>query len=244
MRHKSFLLCRIALAVLFMLYGASAVTAQTLNIYSKGIAYPIKAADIRSLKFDKKMTISSAASATVTSFEFSAIDSMSIAAASSSGTGTFTILSSAFTNNGELPKEYTCDGTKASPPVNWENAPAGTKSFALVMDHIVGPTPGMPGSFDRHTYMVLYNIPATTTSIPKGVSGIGLFGINTVDSKTSYSPPCSMGPGSKLYTFTVYALSAEPVLTVAQTAVTREILLAAISKTTLGQAAINVNYTR
>ena len=112
------------------------------------------------------------------------------------------------------------------------------------MDHIVGPTPGKPGEFDRHTYLVLYNIPPATTSIPKSVSGVGLFGINTVNRRTSYSPPCSAGAGIKLYTLTVYALSTEPTLTVSQSAVTREILLAAINNITLGQAAINVNYTK
>jgi phosphatidylethanolamine-binding protein (PEBP) family uncharacterized protein len=229
---------------MMLLLGIASLNAQTLNIYSKGTATTLKATDIRSIKFDKKMTISSASSATVSSFDFSAVDSMSVTPASSVSTSTFTLLSSAFVDNGDLPKEYTCDGASASPPVNWVNAPAGTKSLTLIMHTVVGPTPGMPGLFDTHTYIILYNIPPTTTSIPKNVSGIGLFGINTVNGKTSYTPPCSQGPGAKLYTLTVYALSAEPVLTVAQTAVTRDIMLAAMSKITLGQAAINVTYTR
>jgi hypothetical protein len=80
--------------------------------------------------------------------------------------------------------------------------------------------------------------------IAKNVSGVGLFGINTVNGKTQYSPPCSQGPGAKLYVLTVYALSAEPVLSVAQTAVTMDVLLNAISATTLGTGVINVSYTR
>ena len=222
------------------------ISAKTLNLYSKGTATSLQISDIRSIKFDKKVTIQSTTLATIATFEFASVDSMNIVPTSTvvTSTNTFTLISSAFANNGELPKEYTCDGTSTSPPLNWTNPPTNTKSFAVVMDHIVGPMPGMSGQFDRHTYLVLYNIPPTTTNLPKNVSGIGLFGINTVNGKTSYSPPCSQGPGAKLYTLTIYALSAEPMLTVAQTAVTREILLAAISKTTLGQAAINVNYTR
>lgn len=224
------------------------VNAQTLNIYSKGVAYPLKAANIRSIKFDKKITVASSTTSTSTSFEFAAVDSMTVASAVAVTPGTFTLLSSAFKDNGELPKEYTCDGASPpmniSPPLNWENVPTGTKSLAVTMHTIVGPTPGMPGLFDTHAYIVLYNIPATTTSIPKAVSGIGLFGINTVNGMNSYTPPCSAGPGTKAYILTVFALSADPVFTVPQTAVTREVLLAAISKTTLGQAMITVNYTR
>lgn len=224
----------------------STASAQTLNLYSKGTVTSIKASDIRSIGFDRRLTIQSTSSATVTAFEFAAIDSIGIvtSATVAPSSGTFTLLSSAFINNGELPKEYTCDGASASPPLNWSNPPAATKSYAIIMDHIVGPTPGKPGEFDRHTYLVLYNIPPSTTSIPKNVSDVGLFGINTVNSKTAYSPPCSAGPGTKLYTLTLYALSAEPTLTVPQTSVTREILLAAIKNITLGQAVINVNYTR
>lgn len=246
MRQLS-LFIALASAIILVIFGDSmSASAQTLNLYSKGTATSLKTSDIRSIKFDKKMTIQSATSAMISTFEFAAVDSMSIAPLSTvvTSSGTFTLLSSAFVNNGELPKEYTCDGTSASPPVNWINPPTGTKSFVLIMHTVVGPTPGMPNQNDTHTYIVLYNIPPATTSIPKNVSGIGLFGINTVNGKTSYSPPCSQGPGAKLYTLTVYALSAEPVLTVAQTAVTRDTMLAAISKITLGQALINTTYTR
>ncbi len=233
------------LAALMLVCTISALRAQTLNFYSKGTATSFKATDVRSIKFTPKITVSSSTSSTVSSFDFATVDSITVAAASTSNpTGTFTLLSSAFVEGAELPKEYTCDGTSASPPLNWTNLPAGTKSIAVTMHHIVGPTAGMPGLFDTHVYMVIYNIPPATTSLPKNVSGVGLFGINTVNGKTLYTPPCSQGPGTKAYILTVYALSAEPVFSVPQTSVTREILLSAISKTTLGSAVLNVNYTR
>jgi phosphatidylethanolamine-binding protein (PEBP) family uncharacterized protein len=238
MQQMLFLQRTTGVLLLTMLFSIASASAQTLNVFSKGAATSLQTSDIRSIKFDKKMTIQSATSTTISSVEFSAVDSLNVSS------GTFTLLSSTFTNNGELPKEYTCNGASASPPVNWINPPVATKSFVLIMHTIVGPTPDKPTQNDTHTYIILYNIPPTITSIPKSVSGIGLFGINTVNGKTSYTPPCSQGPGAKLYTLTVYALSAEPVLTVAQTAVTRDIMLAAISKTTLAQAAINVTYTR
>ena len=88
--------------------------------------------------------------------------------AATATTGTFTTSSTAFTNNGMLPKLYTCDSTGISPKLSWTNAPAGTTSFAIVMHHIP-PTP------PNHVYMVLYNIPATVTSIGNAFSGVGLF---------------------------------------------------------------------
>ena len=152
-------------------------------------------------------------------------------------TSILTLQSSAFLDNGTLPKEYTCDGTSASPPLNWINAPSGTKSFAITMHHI-------PGPGERHEYLILYNIPPNIISIPTSVSSVGLFGINTVNGKTQYAPPCSQGPGAKLYVLTVYALSAEPVISVPQNSVTMDVLIKATSNITLGTAVINVFYTR
>ncbi len=56
----------------------TSLIAQTLNVYSKGIAYPTKATDLRSLKFDKKLTLANPTTSTSTSFEFSAVDSMKV----------------------------------------------------------------------------------------------------------------------------------------------------------------------
>lgn len=119
----------------------------------------------------------------------------------------------------------------------WSNAPAATKSFAITM-HTIPPTG------DKHVYYVLYNMPATTTSLPENNTSIGLFGINTVNGKTSYTPPCSQGPGPKEYIMTAYALSADPVLPVAQSKVTMDILLTAISSLTLATAPLSVTYSR
>ena len=46
----------------------------------------------------------------------------------------FTLSSSAFTAGAEIPKQHTCDGIDASPPLSWSGAPAGTKAFALIVD--------------------------------------------------------------------------------------------------------------
>jgi phosphatidylethanolamine-binding protein (PEBP) family uncharacterized protein len=158
----------------------------------------------------------------------------SSAAADQSG---FVLRSPDVAAGGMLPKEYTCDGASATLPLEWRGAPAGTHSFAVVMHHI-------PGPGDTHWYWVLYDIPADVHSLPKSVGGIGTIGNNSVNGRTEYAPPCSKGPGAKIYTYTVYALSAPPQLTIPASQVSRAVLLAAIQDRTLGSAALDVVYSR
>jgi phosphatidylethanolamine-binding protein (PEBP) family uncharacterized protein len=161
----------------------------------------------------------------------------SAAAATPAATGGFKLLSPAFKDGGLLPADFTCDGSRASPPLEWKNPPAGTRSFALVMHH----TPG-PG--DTHVYWVMYNLPAQTRSLPRSVSGTGSWGINTVNGRPEYTPPCSQGPGLKTYTLTLYALSVEPTLHVPGAAVAMENLLETIKGHTLATSVINVSHSR
>jgi phosphatidylethanolamine-binding protein (PEBP) family uncharacterized protein len=102
----------------------------------------------------------------------------------------------------------------------------------------------IPPTGDKHVYLVLYNIPSTTTSIPENSKTIGVFGINTVDGKTSYTPPCSQGPGAKIYVLTVYALSGAPVISVPSAQVTMDILLAGMKGKILDSTSMSVTYTR
>ena len=136
-----------------------------------------------------------------------------------------------------LSREFTGDGEGATPPLQWSGAPAGTRSFALVMHHI-------PGPGDVKWYWVLYNIPADVHSLPKNVKGIGTLGNNSVNGRTEYAPPHSKGPGAKNYILTIYALSAAPKLNVPPEQVDRARLLAAISSITLSSAELRVTYDR
>lgn len=147
----------------------------------------------------------------------------------------FTLISSAVAEGGALPVAYTCDGESATLPLAWANAPEATQSFAVVMHHI-------PGPGDTHWYWVLYNIPATVSELPQNSAGLGTLGTNSVNEQNAYAPPCSKGPGEKLYTYTVYALAAEP--TLPATAVSRAVLLEAIQEITLASATLNVTYSR
>ena len=149
----------------------------------------------------------------------------------------FVLRSSEVVDGGALPRDYTCDGSSATLPLEWSGAPTGAKGFAVVMHHI-------PPEVTAHWYWIVYNIPPNITSLPKDVKGIGTLGNNSVNGKTEYTPPCSKGPGTKIYTYTVYALSAEPHFTVPASKVNRDVLLAAIKDRTLASAQLNVTYSR
>jgi phosphatidylethanolamine-binding protein (PEBP) family uncharacterized protein len=149
----------------------------------------------------------------------------------------FVLSSSEIKSDSLLPAMYTCDGVSATLPLEWSGEPEGTAAFAIIMHHLA------PDN-DIHWYWVMYNIQNSVHSLPVNVKGIGLLGTNSVNDRTEYAPPCSQGPGLKAYTYTVYALSSNPVLTVPQSQVTREVLLNAIKDRTLSSAKMTVYYSR
>lgn len=145
-----------------------------------------------------------------------------------------------FANNGIYPKVYTCDSSGFSPGLQWSNAPSGTNSYAITMHHF---PPSYPTE-DKHVYLILYNIPNTVTYLSDNSKNIGSFGMNTVDRKNTYTPPCSQGPGAKVYILTLYALSAAPTISVSSSQVTMDILLAGIRNKILDSTVMTVTYTR
>ena len=151
--------------------------------------------------------------------------------------GIFTLTSDVAVDDGELPADYTCDGSGASPSLTWSNVPAGTKEFALIMSTI---------TVDGETKYnwVLYHIPVTATGLARNSSGVGIAGAGSHGSTLAYEPPCSQGPGPKVYTFTLYALSGSPQLPAEANQVTGDVMAKAISSIALGSAALNLSYTR
>jgi len=140
-------------------------------------------------------------------------------------------------DGGQLPVEFTGDGAAVTLPLEWRSAPAGTKSFAVVMHHI-------DPEGKAKWYWTLYNIPDGTTSLAKNVSGVGTLGNNSVNGRTEYAPPHSKGPGAKTYVYTVYALSAPVKLAVPPAQVSRDVLLTAMQGNILATAEMKVVYTR
>lgn len=144
--------------------------------------------------------------------------------------------SSAFMADGTLPVDHTCDGAGRSPPLAWRGAPAETVSFALMMSVVA--RDGMKWNW------VLYDIPGTVSALPEASMGIGTAGLTSDGPNLAYSPPCSRGPGAMRYTFTLYALSARPMLPASPRMVTGAVLTAAIERLTIARASISVTYTR
>jgi len=151
--------------------------------------------------------------------------------------GLFVLSSSAVTNGGALPVEFTGDGNSSTLPLQWTGAPPETKSYAVIMHHID------PQGLTKW-YWTLYNIPANIHSLPKNVTGIGTLGNNSVNHKTGYAPPHSKGPGPKTYILTVYALSASVQISVPPSEVNRSMLLAAMKDSILDSAELRVVYDR
>lgn len=135
-----------------------------------------------------------------------------------------------------LPDEFNGDGPGISPPLEWHGAPAGTKSFAIVMDHLA------PGN-EMKSYWVIWDIPATTTRLAKNAHDPGTLG-RSFRGKPGYEPPHSRGPGLKTYTIHLYALSAAPQMSQPPGEITRERLLMAIQDSILDSAELKVTYTR
>jgi Raf kinase inhibitor-like YbhB/YbcL family protein len=106
---------------------------------------------------------------------------------------------------------FGCTGKNISPALNWSGAPAGTKSFAISVYDPDAPT----GSGFWH--WVVFNIPAATTSLPKGAGDPkgGAMPAGVVQSRTDFGTPGYGGPcppkGDKPhhYHFTIFAVDVD-----------------------------------
>lgn len=129
--------------------------------------------------------------------------------------------SSAFVHGQDIPREYTCDGDNASPPLNWSKVPDGAKSFVIICDDPDAPDPEMPRE-EPWVHWVVFNIPSQINSLskdrpPRGVRvweyGIKQGSNDFRKNNIGYSGPCPprstrLGGGAKShrYFFRVYAL--------------------------------------
>jgi Raf kinase inhibitor-like YbhB/YbcL family protein len=120
------------------------------------------------------------------------------------------LTSSAFTHQGSIPQQYTCQGRDLSPPLSWSGAPEGTKGFVLVVDDPDAPDPAAP----KRTWVhwVLYSIPPGTASLGEAVTTAKLpagtrEGTNDWN-RTGYGGPCPP-VGRHRYFHKLYALDTE-----------------------------------
>ena len=109
--------------------------------------------------------------------------------------------SDAFQDGQPIPTQYTCDGADQTPTLRWGEPPAGTKSFALVVDD-----PDAPSGTFRH--WGVYDIPASARSIG-GAQKLGAEVTNDFG-KPGYGGACPpKGHGPHHYHFKLFALDAD-----------------------------------
>ncbi len=112
-----------------------------------------------------------------------------------------------FQHETEIPKKHTCDGADISPALQWSGVPEGTQSFVLIVDDPDAPDPANPKMTWVH--WVLYNIPASSTALPEGLTATdlpkgALNGINDWK-QTGFGGPCPP-IGTHRYFHKLYAL--------------------------------------
>lgn len=111
------------------------------------------------------------------------------------------LTSPAFGDHGSIPSVHTCDGDSTPPPLEWNDAPEGTRSFALIVDDPDAPDPKAP----KRTFVhwVAYDIPASATRLDDSHRD----GVNDARGR-GYTGPCPP-VGRHRYFFKLYALDRE-----------------------------------
>lgn len=117
----------------------------------------------------------------------------------------FLLRSPAFEPGETIPKKFAADGDNASPPLEWTDPPAGTKSFALVVED-----PDAPAGTFYH--WGLYNIAPKQRHLreryPAGADGEGV-GMNDFGHRAYDGPKPPRGDSSHHYHFKLAALDVE-----------------------------------
>jgi hypothetical protein len=115
--------------------------------------------------------------------------------------------SGAFAERAVMPRRFTCDDTDLSPPLDWGEAPAETRSFALLCDD-----PDAPSGTWHH--WAAYDIPAEWSALAQGAAQHAKSqefkqAINDFQ-QSGYCGPCPpRGHGMHHYHFRLLALSVD-----------------------------------
>jgi Raf kinase inhibitor-like YbhB/YbcL family protein len=133
----------------------------------------------------------------------------------------FEISSTAFKNGEMVPTKFSCKGNDISPALIWTEPPAGTQSFALIMDD-----PDAP--MGTWVHWVVYNIPAATRELEENTPTTpelsnGIRQGYTSARSTGYHGPCPPS-GTHRYFFKLYAL--DKMLSLSDKADKKELLAA------------------
>jgi hypothetical protein len=122
-------------------------------------------------------------------------------------TARMSVTSRAFAFNARLPTKYTADGEGISPPIAWDDVPAGVESFAMIVEDADSPTP------HPLVHLIVVDLPPTVGAIDEGDlnsphhRGAGLdTGRNSFFRQAWLPPDPPPGHGEHRYVFQVFAL--------------------------------------
>jgi Raf kinase inhibitor-like YbhB/YbcL family protein len=155
----------------------------------------------------------------------------------------FVLSSSSFEDGGIIPDKYTqASPNPISPALSWQNPPAGTVSYTLIMhDPDTAPRKGTSDVL----HWLAFNIPGSTTSLPEGVQTEARLADGTVQPNNFGGHPGFMGPGARgvyhHYTIELYALDTK--LDLGPSA-TREEVLGAMNGHVIGKAVVEARFHR
>jgi hypothetical protein len=130
---------------------------------------------------------------------------LAFAALAAPGGRAMQLTSPDFSPNGEIPTAHTCQGADRAPGLAWTDAPAASKSFALIADDPDAPDPAAPKMTWVH--WVAYNLPTSARAVSAGGETLPagtLDGLNDWK-RTGWSGPCPP-IGRHRYFFKLYAL--------------------------------------
>lgn len=121
----------------------------------------------------------------------------------------FQLTSPAFREGSMIPDKYSKKGGNISPPLAWQEAPEGTKTFALIVDDPDAPS----GAF---VHWLLYGIPADTAELPEGILSTDALADGSRQGRNGFGDIGYGGPqppsGTHRYFFHLYALDYIPAL--------------------------------
>ena len=115
--------------------------------------------------------------------------------------GELSIVSSAFSSGGEIPKKYGYKNDNVSPPIKIGGIPSGAKSLALIMDD----PDAMKAVGKVWVHWIIWNIDPTISEISEGSSPSG-----SIEGKTDFGEIGYGGPAppdkKHTYIFKLFAL--------------------------------------
>jgi len=150
------------------------------------------------------------------------------------------VTSNSFVSGGELDDQYTQNGDNMSPGITWSKGPAGTQSYAVLVED---------AGVNRHdpiVHWVIYNLPSTTRALPQNVPTDPTLENGAAQGKNVRGTAGYIGPKPPAgqthpYHFQVFALNTKLKLDPANA--DRNAVVAAMKNHVVAQGDLVANYT-